>query len=71
MLRRPIGLTLGWLVQLLTLASGFVVRGMIIVGVIFLVLWVTCLVQGRRIDAAQAAGDGDGRGGGGGCGRRR
>lgn len=56
MLRRPIGLTLGWLVQLLTLASGFVVRGMIIVGLIFLLLWVTCLVQGRRIDAAQAAG---------------
>ena len=54
LLRRPIGLLLGWLVQVLTLVSALVVPGMLIVGVIFLALWITCLVQGRRIDAAQS-----------------
>ncbi len=57
MLRGPIGLSLGWLVQVLTLASALVVPGMLVVGVIFLALWITCLVQGRRIDAVQSGAD--------------
>ncbi|ADU48719.1 DUF4233 domain-containing protein [Intrasporangium calvum] len=56
LLRRPFGVTLGWLVQLLTLASALIVPAMLVVGIIFLVLWVTCLVMGSRIDAAQAPG---------------
>jgi Protein of unknown function (DUF4233) len=57
LLRRPWGVTLGWLLQLATLAAGIVVRQMLIVGVVFLALWVTALVQGRKLDdlAAQAA----------------
>ncbi|MDV3223161.1 DUF4233 domain-containing protein [Intrasporangium sp.] len=54
LLRRPYGVTLGWLVQLLTLVSALVVTAMLVVGLIFLALWVTCLVMGTRIDASQA-----------------
>jgi hypothetical protein len=53
-LRRPWGITLGWVVQALTLLSAFVVPLMLVVGIFFLTMWVTCLVQGTRIDAEVA-----------------
>ncbi len=55
MMRRPFGVTLGWLVQLATFAATYWVRTMFVVGVIFGGLWVLCLVQGDRIDREQAA----------------
>ncbi|MEO7752884.1 MAG: DUF4233 domain-containing protein [Terracoccus sp.] len=55
MLRRPWGLTLGWLVQVATFASALVVPMMLAVGLIFSALWVTCLVQGTKIDRERAA----------------
>ena len=54
LLRRPWGVTLGWLVQLATIASAVIVPMMLVVGLVFLALWVTCLVQGARIDTMQA-----------------
>ena len=54
LVRRPWGVTLGWVVQALTLLSALVVPAMLIVGLIFLALWVLCMVQGSRIDALQA-----------------
>lgn len=54
LMRTPVGVTLGWLIQVATIASGFVVPMMIVVGVLFTALWVMCLVQGHRVDAAQA-----------------
>lgn len=54
LMRRPIGLPLGWLCQILTIATGFIVTTMFIVGLIFLGLWVLCLVQGARIEAMMA-----------------
>lgn len=54
MMRRPWGLTLGWLIQALTLLSAFVVPMMLIVGLIFLALWVTCLLQGMKVDRLDA-----------------
>ena len=54
MMRRPWGLTLGWVVQALTLLSAFVVPMMLVVGLFFLALWVTCLVKGAQIDAEMA-----------------
>ncbi len=48
------GVTLGWLVQLATLAAALVVPMMVAVAVIFTGLWVLCLVQGHRIDARVA-----------------
>jgi hypothetical protein len=53
-LRRPWGVTLGWFVQVATLLSAFVVPLMVVGGVIFLALWIVCLVKGGRIDAEQA-----------------
>ncbi len=54
MMRRPFGVTLGWLVQVGTFAAGAIVPLMVAVGLIFTGLWVLCLVQGTRIDEAQA-----------------
>lgn len=55
LLRGPLGLPLGWLVQLLTWLSAFVVPTMIGVGLIFTGLWVLCLVKGQEADAMMAA----------------
>lgn len=54
LMRSPIGVTLGWLVQVACFASAVIVPFMALVGLIFGSLWVTCLVQGHRIDQAQA-----------------
>lgn len=51
LMRRPWGVTLGWVVQGLTLLSALVVPLMLVVGIFFLTMWVTCLIQGARIDA--------------------
>ena len=49
LLRRPGGYAMGSLVQVLVLATGFVVPAMFVLGAIFAGLWVTALVLGRRI----------------------
>lgn len=54
LVRRPGGVLLGTVVQVLTVLSGFLVPMMFLVGLVFLGLWVLCLHQGRRIDAAEA-----------------
>ncbi|WP_307864683.1 DUF4233 domain-containing protein [Allobranchiibius sp. CTAmp26] len=53
-MRRPWGVALGWAVQIATLAAVFVVPLMFVVGVIFLALWITALVQGRKMDQLTA-----------------
>ena len=50
LLRRPWGITLGWALQLATLACAFIVPAMLLVGLLFVALWLTALVQGRRMD---------------------
>ena len=54
-LRRPWGLSVGWLLQLPVLAIGFLAPAMFIVGGIFLVLWYVAIHQGGRVDAIKAA----------------
>lgn len=54
LMRRPWGVTLGWVIQALTLLSALVVPAMLLVGLIFLALWLLCMVQGAKIDALQA-----------------
>ncbi|MEI2732562.1 MAG: DUF4233 domain-containing protein [Dermatophilaceae bacterium] len=54
LMRSPIGVSIGWLVQVATFASAVVVPFMALVGVIFGALWVGCLVQGHTIDQTQA-----------------
>ncbi|KGN39146.1 DUF4233 domain-containing protein [Knoellia subterranea] len=55
LMRGPLGLPLGWLVQLLTWASAVVVPAMIGVGLVFTGLWVYMLVKGQETDALVAA----------------
>jgi Na+/phosphate symporter len=56
-LRRPWGVTLGWVVQCATLLAGIVLPMMFVVGLMFLALWVTALVQGRKMDELTARHD--------------
>ena len=54
LMRRPWGVTLGWLIQVATFAAGLVVPAMVVVGFIFLVLWVGSLVVCHRVEQQQA-----------------
>lgn len=49
-LRSHWGIRLGWIVQILTLASALVLPAMLAVTLIFGSLWWLCLHQGRRLD---------------------
>lgn len=49
-MRTPVGITLGWLVQLLTWLSAVIVPMMAAVGLVFTGLWVLLLVEGRKVD---------------------
>lgn len=55
LMRRPWGVTLGWLIQLATFAAALVVPAMLIVGLVFLALWVGSLVLCRRVEDQVAA----------------
>lgn len=57
MRRGRAGIVLGWLAQLLTLASAVVLSAMLIVALIFGGLWWVCLTQGRRMDRITAERD--------------
>jgi hypothetical protein len=46
---------LGWAVQVVAVAVGFVVTTMFFVGAIFLALWATAYVLGRKIELERAA----------------
>lgn len=54
-LRRPVGVTLGWIVQAATLASALVVPMMLVIGLIFLALWLWCLIRGQQVDTQASA----------------
>ena len=49
-MRKPLGIPLGWTLQVATLLTAFVVPSMLVVGLIFLALWITALVQGDKMD---------------------
>jgi hypothetical protein len=50
LMRSPVGITVGWLVQVLTWVSGLVVPAMFGVAVVFTALWLLLLVQGLKAD---------------------
>ena len=50
LLRGPVGYGLGWLLQVVTIASGFVVTTMFFLGVIFAALWTAAYLLGGKID---------------------
>ena len=57
LMRRPFGITVGWLVQALTWASALVVPAMVGVALVFTALWVLLIVQGGKVDRAVAQRD--------------
>lgn len=54
-LKKRTGWILGWLVQVLMIAYGFVVFTMFFLGALFMGLWVAAIVLGRKGEAARAA----------------
>jgi hypothetical protein len=54
LMRSPVGITVGWLVQALTWASALLVTAMVGVALVFTALWVLLLVQGRKVDRVVA-----------------
>lgn len=54
LMRSPVGITLGWIVQGLTWASALLVPAMIGVALVFTSLWVLLLVQGAKADRVLA-----------------
>jgi hypothetical protein len=56
--RSPVGIALGWLVQVVLLAAGAVQVAVGIVGLLFGAFWVYCMIVGGRIDRREAAAQG-------------
>ncbi|WP_345764412.1 DUF4233 domain-containing protein [Diaminobutyricibacter sp. McL0608] len=50
LLRYPVGIILGWAVQLIVIAAGLLVPAFFIVGAIFTAMWTYCMIVGGRID---------------------
>lgn len=53
LMRQAWGVTLGWVIQVAAIVTAFVVPTMLVVGIIFLGLWVLVMVQGAKVDALQ------------------
>jgi hypothetical protein len=54
LLRSRVGYALGWVLQLVMIATGFVVPMMFGIGLLFTVLWVVALVAGTKIERERA-----------------
>jgi hypothetical protein len=57
----PVGIALGWLVQLVLLATGAVQIAVGIVGLLFGAFWLYCMIVGGRIDRRNAGARGPAR----------
>ncbi|MEU4453417.1 DUF4233 domain-containing protein [Nocardioides sp. NPDC023903] len=55
MLRRPWAYWVGWALQVVAIAMGFLIPIMFVVGVIFAVLWGMADILGRKIESERAA----------------
>jgi len=55
MLRRPWAYWVGWALQVVAIAMGFLIPSMFVVGVIFAVLWGMADILGRKIESERAA----------------
>lgn len=52
--RRPGGIAIGWVVQVLVVATGLVLPAMVVLGVVFAALYGWFVVLGGRIDRERA-----------------
>ena len=54
LMRRPVGVWLGWALQVLSIALGFVITAMFALGVVFLALYGGAYFLGAKIDRERA-----------------
>lgn len=57
MVTRPGGIALGWVVQVLVIACGFLVPDMFVMGAIFAGLWWAAVHYGRKVDTMRTQRD--------------
>ncbi|MFI6926468.1 DUF4233 domain-containing protein [Nonomuraea spiralis] len=50
LLKRPIGYVAGSVIQVLAIATGFLVPTMFFLGAIFAALWITAIIVARRVE---------------------
>ena len=55
LLRFRVGYWLGWFVQVVVIASGFLVGMLFVVGAIFTAIWAYAMITGARLDRRNAA----------------
>jgi hypothetical protein len=55
LLRYPVGIALGWVLQVALVLTGILVPLMYFIAVCFLAIWIYCFVKGRQIDVQKAA----------------
>lgn len=55
LLKRRVGWVLGWVLQAAMLGFGLVVNSFLIIGLIFVGLWIAAILVGRKGEAARAA----------------
>lgn len=55
MLHHPWAVWIGWGLQVVLIALGFILTPMFVVGAGFAAIWTYCFIKGRQIDAAKAA----------------
>jgi hypothetical protein len=55
LLRYRVGFMVGWVLQAVVIASGFLNGVMFVVGAIFAALWAYCMIVGARLDRTNAA----------------
>ena len=53
---RPFGVALGWVVQVLVIATAVLVPMMVVLGLVFAVLWWAAIHYGRRADDLSGGG---------------
>jgi hypothetical protein len=54
-LKKRLGLILGHVFQVLMITSGFIVNWMFLLGLIFLVLWVSAIKIGKKTDLMKSS----------------
>lgn len=57
LVKKPVGIVIGWIIQVLLIASGFLEPFGFLVGVAFAVAWWYAVVKGKQIDQENAQRD--------------
>ena len=49
-LRYPVGIVVGWILQVVAIAAGFIQGAMFFVGIVFVAAWTFAIVAGARLE---------------------